>query len=280
MSLNPRQRHNLILSAMGALEVLSDEFEGDDTDHIVAGIAAPQDGGQGAAVLIEMLTQRIEDQAAEIRRYKADSTTYQIPGAPPTETKVASSKDASHWTRLNDGMWARLGYVPDGTPHTLAWVELLDLHGPVWIVDRSAQDLADDVLYGPPGARWGNPQEPCPFSRLDPLPYPYAEPAPGVIKTPCSLGRGHTGPHRSQDGAVLFGGAEPDVSGLTGNMGVVGPQEPCTCGHPAAHQPGCPRHTRISGAAFLADGHDRPSSDDVTPADSPDDTRWIGESPF
>lgn len=134
------------------------------------------------------------------------------------------------------GAWMRLD-DEDGLPlpGVYTWPEILAA-GPLALLPLTEKEMRDAELYGPPGARWGNPDERCPFW--------------GFI---CTLGVGHTGPHIGPDGAPL-GETEPDGKPPV-NAGITPAQAsetPCTCGRPAQHRPGCPRHKRWTGAVPMA----------------------------
>lgn len=122
--------------------------------------------------------------------------------------------------------------------------------GTVWL---NAEDAHDIELYGPHGARWGNPNKPCPFVGLT---------------GPCTLGLNHSRRHIDGNGnAMEFAINVTDeilseATGMVGTMFVVDyapghehdpfrtrvkPDDACTCGNPAEHQPGCPRYARASG---------------------------------
>jgi hypothetical protein len=121
----------------------------------------------------------------------------------------------------------------DDGSEDLRWFDLLAEWGPVYLVSLNESDDEDARLYGPPGARWGQPDVPCPY--VD------GQLPPGE----CTLGQGHIGPHVDSDGYPL-GQTVVTIADLS--AGRITPQEAaltaCTCGHPAVHRPGCPRYNR------------------------------------
>lgn len=166
-------------------------------------------------------------------RDKAPNPGQVIIDDPSMKTRAASEQpDTRPWweaavydipTRPPAGFRLRGGngheFTVDDTMPDHEWRRNVYLHGPLTIV---APDAAETALYGPPGARWGTPGQPCPF-------------------TGCSLSQGHTGPHidyAAMEIAARDNGPEPQpLPGL------------CTCGRPASHLPGCPRF--IGGYAPL-----------------------------
>lgn len=169
--------------------------------------------------------------------------TYDIPGAPPTERCVTGM--GRTWQRRATGMWRLVSSVhdeqggrPDGSDD-VRWVDVLTDYGPVTLVPLTTDDELDAALYGPPGARWGLPDVACPYR---------AEGEHRDIIVPCHLGLNHAGAHRDQLGNEL-GMTRADLTHPTAAR--ITPQEaaevPCTCGTPAAHQPGCARYDRMVG---------------------------------
>jgi hypothetical protein len=158
--------------------------------------------------------------------------TYALPAPPPLESRVTNGIRV--WTQIDHtgdiSLWRDLDR-PDVVP--IPWSILLEYRGPLRLVeDQGAEDIR---LYGPRGARWGNPDRPCwyGFGTTDAV--------------PCQLGENHAGPHKDIDGAVI-GATEAD--GSNANAGISPAQAaevPCTCGHPDAHWLGCPRRSRITG---------------------------------
>lgn len=175
--------------------------------------------------------------------------TYAIPGPPPTEHKVTDMLGVV-WIRMKDGLFTELD--PDtGRPANVnqaeTWVWLLQ-QGPLTLVPWTEEEKAEHELYGPPGARWGDPHTPC----------PWWESFMGPTDGSCALGIHHIGLHRNSKGEALGETPAPDQalppydqpSEVAGGAGI-SPHEaaetPCTCGNPAVHQPGCPRFERTSG---------------------------------
>lgn len=161
-------------------------------------------------------------------------TTYAIPGAPPTDRKVTN--EVRTWQRHKDGLWFDLD---DPGARGWEWVELLQDHGPVRLVPLTVQEHADAVLYGPPGARWGDPDTPCPYyTTVDNL-------TGGQPQGVCALGVGHISVHRDSTGQALGQTTAPPDDAPTAAVGVT-PHEasrrPCTCGDPARHRQGCARY--------------------------------------
>lgn len=154
-------------------------------------------------------------------------TPARIPAPPPIETEVSDRHGEVYQVQRDpDGSpvivrWGHheVGWRGDRIPWAVAYAEL----GPITPIDQNPDDAR---LYGPWGARWGNPGVSCPY--------------PG-----CALGMGHTGRHLDDDGAELgpelvpfaeLGPAYTDLAPLADMA------EPCNCGHPEAHTPSCPRY--------------------------------------
>jgi hypothetical protein len=100
---------------------------------------------------------------------------------------------------------------------TREWHVLL-AESPLTLLQLTDQEQELARLYGPPGARWGNPDEPC----------------HNIV---CALGTGHAGPHVDSAGEpvpALFRDEEPSIGIDT---------RPCTCGNHSSHEPTCPRYT-------------------------------------
>lgn len=178
--------------------------------------------------------------------HKPVPVTYALPAPPPRGREVTNGEQV--WTHLDhtgDGSYFRdLAAVPAVT--SIPWANLLDQYGPLTLVE---EDQADAAMYGPIGARWGRPEIPCPFTL-------YGDDDAPSSATQCALGLNHAGPHRDQAGAALD---ESDADGSRISAGI-SPHEasktPCTCGHPDAHKPGCPRYTRVSGVGPVIDVRD------------------------
>lgn len=183
--------------------------------------------------------------AAHDQVHAAEPITYQLPGAPPSGRSVRDSVGRV-WKRderiANESLYGQWGSwteidTDDGSVSLLdnrvAWTMLLQ-YGPLTLLDLTEQEWEDARIYGPPGARWGNPAEPCPFvgrpnlnAKLD---------VPMDLRN-CKLGVGHIGVHTDCEGYTLYGdGAATDVK-----------VDPCNCGRPGRHQPGCPRYELTAG---------------------------------
>jgi hypothetical protein len=172
-----------------------------------------------------------------------DPQVYRLPGAPPTGRTVKqhgveddSEYAARRWTRQADGLWSDSGRTFNF--ERFAWGYILDAYGPLELVPLTDEETASEALYGPVSARWGNPDQPCPY--IDTRP---------AVAVSCVLGVGHVGPHRD-----LLGGAlgettlDPDQpSAATGISPHDASAEPCTCHRPDRHRPGCPRYIRTTG---------------------------------
>jgi hypothetical protein len=194
---------------------------------------------QALARLADSLTDPYE--AAGYALEPDPAATYRLPGAPPTGSHVLAS-GGSVWQRQNNpdsgdysiwGAWLMVaspvgGYDPEPAVWK-SWGELLEL-GPLVLLPETEHERALAVLYGPAGARWGNPYKECPYQE-------------------CTLGTNHVGPHKDVDGLAL-GLTEADPDGKVHRAGIT-PHEAsrvlCTCGTPAMHKPECPRFPRITG---------------------------------
>lgn len=158
--------------------------------------------------------------------------TYALPYPPPLEHRVVDT-NGRRWTHYVPGRFRRV-LVEDaptvGIPEWAEWSDLLVSYGPVTLDEWTDEEKAGFELYGPPGGRWGNPNEECPF---------YA----------CALGVGHIGMHYDDAGNPI-GASEADGSTVDASITPhEASQTPCTCGHPDRHRPGCPRYDRVSGVA-------------------------------
>lgn len=194
--------------------------------------------GKALERLAESLSTPLE--AAEYALEPEPAETYRLPGAPPTGRHVLTANGCvyrreSHASEefLPWGAWllvrdpeAPHGPDPDGY---LSWAQLLEL-GPLTLLPESEYERAQAVLYGPAGARWGDPDTPCPYKE-------------------CTLGTNHIGTHKDVDGNPL--GVRPvDTDGRIHNPGItphMASRVFCTCGSPAMHKPDCPRYSRMTG---------------------------------
>src|SRR5688500_2202948 len=128
---------------------------------------------------IKRLVGRLNDAADRMEHdaltYATDpiQVTFSIPGAPPAGRKVAArngmvyqrrdatpaeaetfSIGAQQW-----GMWEPISRDEYGnrlSTHWYFWYALLAEHGPVTLLPEDV-DPEETRLYGPPGARWGDP---------------------------------------------------------------------------------------------------------------------------
>jgi hypothetical protein len=175
---------------------------------------------------------------------------YDLPPEPVTERRLEDC-DGAIWVRLSDGDY-RLTEVgtSDFDPGTvgwrLPWVRLLVERRPLKLLPLTEREQAQAVLYGPPGARWGSPNTPCPYMHH----YP-ADEGQASVTVLCALGRGHIGPHLDKEGDALPFTPAPEP---TGAEEAAAREVICTCGNPAEHQPGCPRYERVSGDGEHVDG--------------------------
>lgn len=172
---------------------------------------------------------------------------FALPGAPPTGRRVKSTLTGQEFIRVTPnetdmpgstvapatenvwryGVWIETGRE-DGGPQVygdanrMSWPMLLVHYGPLRLLPLTTQEQVEEVLYGPVGARWGEPGIPCPYQE-------------------CHYGTGHVGPHRNEHGAAL---------GYNRDLQMV-PYSPdldyCSCNQPARHKPGCPRYEQLTG---------------------------------
>jgi len=161
---------------------------------------------------------------------------YDMPGPPPvgravrriSQPDIIHEPDDQHpepWTTPappDTRVWIRMDYgdfmIRGGRNEhgqlvtSIPWVRLLEQHGPLELIPLTLQEQAEEVLYGPVGARWGNPDEPCPIPT-------------------CAFGLNHTGKHVDRLGyeVIVIPRDMPDGAY-------------CTCGRPSAHHPTCDRY--------------------------------------
>lgn len=179
--------------------------------------------------------------------------TYSLPGAPPAEHRVRDRTGRvfvrEPWAADQYGLWVLVADSdgPTETDLRYSWGALL-AYGPLTLLEFTEQEKADALVYGPPGARWGEPTVKCGYKHLDAR---FGTPPWGE----CALGFGHIAPHRDSSGNAL-GETEADGT-LVPRMARISLQEaaevPCTCGHPGRHQPECSRYGRTVGGS--SDGH-------------------------
>lgn len=179
-------------------------------------------------------------QELPVLQLPTDPDRYAMPGAPPAGRKVRdqagqiwkitgqtsqASPFGPWWPTVVLAGRDELGPV---APLSRWWPDLLTL-GPVVLVPLTPDEVDDERLYGPIGARWGDPSQPCHFPD-------------------CRLGVGHIGAHLDDDDQPLGRFTDPIVlDGVT-----VWPQPsdqddgpnltPCTCDERGTgHAPSCPR---------------------------------------
>lgn len=167
----------------------------------------------------------------------AAPATYALPGSPPTGTRLKGRSGkiyhrvppAAHWSNNPlpadaYGYWAEVNDDAE-TPTLYGWHWLLLEDGPLAGIPPTPEEIEEERLYGPVGARWGDPGTPCPFLG-------------------CALGVGHIGWHRRDDGSEFTFDPDPSLTppSTKPHMDVL-----CTCGRPAMHEPGCPRRERMEG---------------------------------
>lgn len=192
---------------------------------------------------------------------KPAPATYSIDPPPPVGSTV-ETRTGARWV-VHPPNSRGESMVSQGTGDPVRWVALLSTAGAVTLVP---EDQAVTDLYGPPGARWGTPDEPCPYVYRPIKDLPIG----------CALGRGHAGAH--WNGGPL---GETEADGSTVAAGIT-PQEaaktPCTCGHPEAHRDGCPRYERITLARATCgemDDEDPPNVCTMPPGhDGAHDDNW------
>ncbi len=147
---------------------------------------------------------------------------YRVPFPPPSGRRVRSAKTGHVWVIDPTGDVAR----EDDRSIVLTWSQLIGQDGPLELLELTDQERASEALYGPIGARWGDPDTPCAYEG-------------------CALGTGHGTVHRDAAGNPL---------GMTDKATEVYTDPPrgqmlsriCTCGvvkHTAKqHEPGCARY--------------------------------------
>lgn len=194
----------------------------------------------------------IRERAARRAPAPVGPTRFQLPGAPPAGSTVRD-RNGELWTRQHNdptdgyaygqwGSWIRPYPSDERTGLTYPWSSLLAARGPLVAQEPTEAERASETLYGPITARWGQPEEPCPYrERL----FPHSGAGHWVA---CTLGHGHTGPHRDLTGDPLVGNADQPIE-IAANTS---PTEDdanlvCTCKRPDRHRPDCPRYTRTSG---------------------------------
>lgn len=164
--------------------------------------------------------------------------TYSLPGAPVTGRRVTTSTTpgdpyaggALIFRKEPDGTFTCLALAEISAPDNIwSWSGILATFGTVTLIPLTDKEKEHEKLYGPLGARWGDPFEPCPYRG-------------------CRLGVGHIQAHLDRDGNPIL----VDLDALAASADLnVSPQEaaetPCNCGHPERHTPECPRGQRIYG---------------------------------
>jgi hypothetical protein len=157
----------------------------------------------------------------------ADLTVrYEMP-APPVCERHVRDRYGSTWYRRTDGSFL-LADKDDADPaffgvgYADQWPWLLDRRGPLELVPLTLDELAMAELYGPPGARWGDPSTPCGYPE-------------------CSGGIHHAGGHFDEHGNPL-GQTVADGSTTNANVTREDMERICTCLTPSAHTADCPRY--------------------------------------
>lgn len=201
---------------------------------------------------IDIAMQRLADSLSNLNREellsRADAepvVIYRLPGAPPVGRHVLTN-NGRIFVRVDPhpdetylhgdiGPWGLFQEVIE-TPNQIdqdldrrPWGSLLAYDGPLTLLPAAPEDRAIAVLYGPAGARWGDPDTPCPYRG-------------------CVYGTFHTGAHIDDTGALLGQTTlDPGAKTVTAAVTRQDLETPCTCGTPHQHQPGCPRYQRITG---------------------------------
>jgi hypothetical protein len=199
----------------------------------------------GLAILLPAYTRRWRMYGKSIREIRATFETqtgiYDIPGPPPTGRHLESLPTGIVFFRNHGGDFVVI-HDPvvernklDG--REFSWSEIVDAWGPLRLIPLTEYEKKQAEIYGPPSARWGNPDETC--SYLD-----------QHNRIPCALGVGHIGLHRDLSGAALAfqrfyidtASAEPkDLPRLTPGMAHARARRPiCNCGRLANHAQDCP----------------------------------------
>lgn len=164
-------------------------------------------------------------QRARQEARNADPVWFELPGQPPVERRVRAT-DGTTYQRVATGMWKR----EDGKPDLgwFSWAYILERHNRVQLVPLTDAELDDAKLYGPPGQRWGDPNEPCPYQ-------------------PCALRLQHAGPHIDDEGNPLAQTEATEDDPTFGRVTRADLAVVCTCGQPGRHLPTCPRYARLTG---------------------------------
>lgn len=185
------------------------------------------------------------DNRATMDPHAPKPTTYTIPLPPPVGRRVRTAEVRDTKTgelKLPELLWT---VQPDGTLTDQygafgTWVWVLETFGVAELVELTDDEHASAELYGPVGMRWADPDGPmCPYAE-----YVGSHDPETPDLRDCALRVGHGGPHRDTHGQVL--GLNSIVEGPLNVTPQVAAQTPCTCGRPDQHQPGCPRHHRMS----------------------------------
>lgn len=194
------------------------------------------------------------DDRAASDPHAAPPVVYTLPAPPPRGSRVTARGRV--WTHLDHTGDRALFHDLDARPAVTAipWPNLLDEYGPLTLLDD--QDDDDERLYGPRGARWGDPSRPCPYVGRS-----WVDELADFGESPCALGLNHAGVHKDRYGDPL---GESFADGSVASVGI-SPHDAaevvCTCGHPAAHEPDCPRYQRMrhtASAILTPDDDTRP----------------------
>lgn len=180
--------------------------------------------------------------------------TYVMPGRPVTGRRV-EDKYAGIWRCDADGDLTFVGgpIGPGGRllGCTSSWGELLMERGPLTLLDETEAEQQQAQLYGPADARWGDPDQPCPYVAHQWAGRQWTTSEHAPISIGCTLGFGHAGPHRDVDGVALGEDAH-------GHAADTERAPDCTCGHPAKHEPGCPRYAATYGVIDVRESDGEP----------------------
>lgn len=213
-----------------------------DPDHAATG----PDGALYSWPVFEDQDHNVKNAPDEFEYTGPTEHRFELPPKPVTERRVRDK-----WGHVWEVVPA--GVTRNGRP-VIAWAAFLSAYGPAELVPLTDDELRDAELYGPPGQRWGNIGEPCPYQGPSGL-----DTVDGYsIPLPCALWRNHAGPHKDHVGAEL-GTTQLDDT-LPAITAGISPQEaaqsPCTCGVPAAHLFDCPRYPRTTGGHTVIDAGD------------------------
>lgn len=190
--------------------------------------SSPHDGLSSVAI------GRVE--AALDGEEEPERVVYSYPGAPPIGRRVRSIVNGQVFVRVQTTEDEPM-FLDESNNGTGPWPwDTLIQYGPLELLPLTDQEIEDERIYGPIGARWGFPDRPCPYrdhSRIDPK-------TSAVVS--CALGRGHIGPHLDKNKNPLGLDREFNPDQASDPSAVW-----CTCGQPGLHLEHCPRYTRLTG---------------------------------